>query len=51
MIAVSGEGYCFLIDGISYLAVIASLLAMRLRPGMVKRSADSMLVQLKEGWT
>src|ERR1700693_6482529 len=24
-----GEGYCFLIDGISYLAVIASLLLMR----------------------
>ena len=27
VIAVSGEGFCFLIDGISYLAVIASLLA------------------------
>jgi MFS family permease len=51
VIAVSGEGYCFLIDGISYLAVIASLLAMRLQAGMLKRSADSMLVQLKEGWT
>ena len=32
VIAVSGEGYCFLIDGISYLAVIASLVAMRLTP-------------------
>jgi MFS family permease len=51
VIAVSGEGYCFLIDGISYLAVIASLLAMRLQAGTLKRSADSMLVQLKEGWT
>ena len=30
VIAVSGEGACFLIDGISYIAVIASLLAMRL---------------------
>ena len=29
VIAVSGEGYCFLIDGISYIAVIASLLAMK----------------------
>ena len=27
VIAVAGEGYCFLIDGFSYLAVIASLLA------------------------
>ena len=50
MIAISGEGYCFLIDGVSYLGVIASLLAMRLEPGAVKRTTDSMLVQLKEGW-
>jgi len=28
LIAVSNEGWCFLIDGISYLAVIASLLMM-----------------------
>jgi len=51
VIALSGEGYCFLIDGISYLAVIASLLAMRLQIATVKRTADSMLAQLKEGWT
>ena len=25
VIAVSGEGFCFLIDGVSYIAVIASL--------------------------
>ncbi|HEX3865912.1 MAG TPA: MFS transporter, partial [Gemmatimonadaceae bacterium] len=29
IIAAVGEGYCFLIDAISYIAVIASLLAMR----------------------
>lgn len=51
VIALSGEGYCFLIDGISYLAVIASLLAMRLTPEEAKRITGSMLVQLKEGWT
>ncbi len=50
VIAVSGEGSCFLIDGISYLAVIASLFAMRLKPAAVKRMATSMLVQLREGW-
>jgi MFS family permease len=50
VIAVSGEGYCFLIDGISYIAVIVSLLAMRLPSVAVKRQIDSMLVQLKEGW-
>src|SRR6202162_1367347 len=50
MIAISGEGSCFLIDGISYIAVIASLFAMRLKPTAVKRVAASMLVQLREGW-
>jgi MFS family permease len=50
VIAISGEGYCFLIDGLSYLAVIASLLAMRLATVEVKRTTDSMLAQLREGW-
>src|SRR5215218_5206260 len=31
LIAAVGEGWCFFIDGVSYLAVIASLLMMRLR--------------------
>ena len=31
IIAASSEGWCFLIDGISYMAVIASLLMMRIR--------------------
>jgi len=46
------EGYCFLIDGISYLAVIASLLLMRIvddRPSGLHR--PSMLVQMKDGWS
>ena len=51
IIAVSGEGSCFLIDGISYIAVIASLLAMRLTPAVMKATTLSMLHQLKEGWT
>jgi MFS family permease len=51
VIAISGEGYCFLIDGLSYLAVIASLLAMRLKPAVIKRTADSVITQLKEGWS
>ncbi len=31
LIAATNEGWCFLVDGISYIAVIASLLMMRLR--------------------
>jgi MFS family permease len=51
IIAISSEGYCFLIDGISYLAVIASLYAMRLHAAAIKRTTGSVLMQLKEGWT
>ena len=53
VIAGFGEGYCFLVDGISYFAVIASLLLMRVQPLSVLRpagSANSVLEQLKEGW-
>jgi MFS family permease len=50
VIAVSGEGYCFLVDGLSYLAVIASLVAMRVKLGATQRHKGSMLVQLREGW-
>ncbi len=51
IIAAVGEGYCFLIDGVSYLAVIASLLAMNVEVQAVTKSAANMAVQLKEGWT
>jgi MFS family permease len=50
VIAGVAEGYCFLIDGISYGAVIASLLMMQVKPLEVRRVAATMLVQMKEGW-
>lgn len=50
VIAGFGEGYCFLIDGVSYLAVIASLLMMRLNRSRIERAVTPMLTQLKEGW-
>ena len=51
LIAASNEGWCFLIDGISYLAVIASLLMMRLNVAAPKRAATSTFHDLKEGWS
>ena len=51
IIAGFGEGYCFLLDGVSYFAVIASLLLIRIDPSEIKRVASSMLEQLREGWT
>jgi MFS family permease len=50
VIAVSSEGWCFLIDGISYIAVIVSLLMMRLNIPAVRRAATSTWTELKEGW-
>jgi MFS family permease len=50
LIAAVGEGWCFLIDGISYFAVIASLLMMRIKLLDVRRSTLSMLEQVREGW-
>lgn len=50
VIAAAGEGWCFLIDGLSYLPVIASLLMMRLRPMRIRRHEASMLDQIREGW-
>jgi MFS family permease len=50
IIAASSEGWCFLIDGISYIAVIASLLIMRIHIAPAKAATTSMWYQLKEGW-
>ena len=50
VIAGFGEGYCFLIDGISYIAVIISLLLMQLPKFVAALQVVPMLEQLKEGW-
>jgi MFS family permease len=51
VIAAVGEGYCFAIDGFSYIAVVVSLLMMRVPASTIQRAAASMLHQLKEGWS
>ena len=51
IIAAFGEGWCFLLDGVSFLAVIGSLVAMRIGPPPAPaRSGISPLQQLAEGW-
>jgi MFS family permease len=51
LIALVGEGWCFAIDALSYAAVIASLLAMRLRPrAATARAPKRVLVELREGF-
>jgi len=49
LIAVVGEGYCFLINGISFLAVLAALLAMRIPPHQQKKATEPVWEGLKEG--
>jgi MFS family permease len=51
IIAAVGEGWCFIIDGVSYLAVIASLLGMTIarRPTLVL-TESGILAQLRDGW-
>jgi MFS family permease len=50
VIAATNEGWCFLIDGISYLAVIASLLMMHVRPLTLRARANGVAANMREGW-
>jgi MFS family permease len=50
LVASVGEGYCFLIDGISYIAVIVSLLMMRLAKAPAKKAARRVWHELVDGW-
>ena len=50
VIGAFGEGWCFLIDGVSYFAVIVSLEMMRIKPLEIKRHAATMIEQMREGW-
>jgi MFS family permease len=51
VIAATNEGWCFFIDGVSYIAVIASLLMMRVKPEISHHHGVTMIEQLRQGWT
>jgi MFS family permease len=51
LIAFMGEGICFLINGISYLFVIASLLMMKVATRKIKRKDTHVLKELKDGFS
>ncbi len=50
VIGAYGEGWCFLIDGVSYFAVIASLGMMRVKPPIMRKQTATMVEQMREGW-
>ncbi|HEU4574462.1 MAG TPA: MFS transporter [Chitinophagaceae bacterium] len=51
LIATAGEGWCFMINALSYGAVLLSLFMMRMHRGMIKRYSgeEQVLRQLKDG--
>jgi MFS family permease len=55
LIAAAGEGWCFALDAVSYVAVIGSLLAMRLPPRVIgatrarHEGRPGFVVELREG--
>jgi MFS family permease len=50
IIAVSNEGACFIVNAISFLFVIASLLMMKINPPKSKPARKHVLHELKEGF-
>ncbi|MHB8092200.1 MAG: MFS transporter [Syntrophales bacterium] len=51
MVAGVGEGFCFLLNGLSYIAVITGLLMMRLEPVVVRAGAKTRAIEnLAEGF-
>jgi len=51
LISLTGEGICFLLNGVSYIFVIVFLLMMRISPRKVKTHNTHVLQGLKEGFT
>ncbi len=50
LVALAGEGICFLINGVSYLAVIFALLAMKFPARAAKRKMLGFWPELREGF-
>ncbi len=49
LIATTGEGICFLLNAISFVAVIAALLAMRIPPRTSSAQSNSIVREMKDG--
>ena len=50
VIAAVGEGACFALNAVSFMAVIAALLAMKLKAESSRKKAGKMLSEFKEGF-
>ncbi len=50
LVAAAGEGICFLVNGLSYIAVLGSLAAMKVAPFIKNEAESSVLHNLVEGF-
>ncbi len=50
LIAYTGEGVCFLLNGISYIAIILALMAMRITHKVRKQVSKALFHEIKEGF-
>jgi len=50
IIAAVGEAWCFALDGVSYIAVIASLLAMRVTPRPREATSARLIEEFRDGF-
>jgi len=51
LVSIKGEGLCFLINTVSYLAVIISLLIMKIKPLKMEKKPTRILDDIKEGFS
>ncbi|MBA3035847.1 MAG: MFS transporter [Desulfobacterium sp.] len=51
LIATTGEGTCFLINSVSYIVVIASILRMKIVPRIIIKKNTHVLTEIKEGFS
>jgi predicted MFS family arabinose efflux permease len=51
ILSLAGAGFCFLLNALSYIAVIAALLAMRVRPHSPKPSSRRWHHEMREGFS
>jgi MFS family permease len=50
LVAIVGEGFCFLINGISFMSVIAALLAMKIKKIPKNKYSNNIAQDIKEGF-
>lgn len=51
LIATTGEGICFLINALSYIIIVTSLLKMKIVPRIINKKTFHVFTELKEGFS